>query len=193
MEMFGEVGYRGTSLRDIANRVGITHPGLLYHFHSKEELLQAVLTRRDDISNERFNLLDTTDPMSQVKGFIALMAANVSSPGMVELFATLAAEATDPNHPAHDYFKQRYELLVGMSTQVINNAMERGLVRTDRLTDAHAFAVEYIATVEGLQLQWLYDREIDMVRVLIRRINELLLEPLDPDVDWAAYVMEPEA
>ena len=46
--MFGESGYRGASLRDIAARCGLTHPGLLYHFPTKAGLLEAVLQRRDE-------------------------------------------------------------------------------------------------------------------------------------------------
>ena len=33
--LFGEAGYRGTSLREIAARCGISHPGLLHHFPTK--------------------------------------------------------------------------------------------------------------------------------------------------------------
>ena len=35
MQLFGEVGYRTASLREVASRVGISHPGLLHHFASK--------------------------------------------------------------------------------------------------------------------------------------------------------------
>jgi AcrR family transcriptional regulator len=44
MEAFHEQGYHATSVRDIANRVGLTVPALYYHHGSKEGMLVALLT-----------------------------------------------------------------------------------------------------------------------------------------------------
>ncbi|MGP2441244.1 TetR/AcrR family transcriptional regulator [Streptomyces sp. JW3] len=43
MEAFGEHGYHGTSVRDIAGRVGVTVPALYYHYENKQALLATLL------------------------------------------------------------------------------------------------------------------------------------------------------
>lgn len=40
---FEEHGYHGTTMRDIAQRVGVTVPGLYYHYESKQAMLMALL------------------------------------------------------------------------------------------------------------------------------------------------------
>jgi AcrR family transcriptional regulator len=42
-ELFVEQGYDGTSLREIADRLGFTKAALYYHFRSKDELLLALI------------------------------------------------------------------------------------------------------------------------------------------------------
>ncbi|MCM1950303.1 TetR/AcrR family transcriptional regulator [Streptomyces sp. G2] len=43
MEAFNEQGYHGTSVRDIAQRVGVTVPALYYHYANKQALLATLL------------------------------------------------------------------------------------------------------------------------------------------------------
>ncbi len=43
LEAFVEHGYHGTTVRDIARRVGLSVPGLYYHYESKQALLVALL------------------------------------------------------------------------------------------------------------------------------------------------------
>ncbi|MFI1927845.1 MULTISPECIES: TetR/AcrR family transcriptional regulator [unclassified Streptomyces] len=43
MEAFNEHGYHGTSVRDIAGRVGVTVPALYYHYANKQALLATLL------------------------------------------------------------------------------------------------------------------------------------------------------
>ena len=44
LELFAEHGYDGTSLRQIAERLGITKAALYYHFQSKDDIVTSVLT-----------------------------------------------------------------------------------------------------------------------------------------------------
>ena len=48
-DLFYEVGFHGTTVRDIASRVGVTVPALYYHHANKEAILAALLDR--SISN----------------------------------------------------------------------------------------------------------------------------------------------
>lgn len=45
LEAFSEHGFRGTSTRNIAERAGVHHPLITYHFRNKEELWRAAADR----------------------------------------------------------------------------------------------------------------------------------------------------
>ena len=51
VELFSSRGYEKTSLREIAEQVGITKASLYYHYSSKQDLLRAIIgTFLDDLS-----------------------------------------------------------------------------------------------------------------------------------------------
>jgi AcrR family transcriptional regulator len=168
--MFGESGYRGASLRDIAARCGLTHPGLLYHFPTKAGLLEAVLQRRDRA--------DHVDGGPEHRGLVALESLvgvarhNSQTRGLVELFATLSAESTAPDHPAHAYFVARYERVVREIGQHFVELAEDGQLRED--IDPTVAGQQWVALMDGLQIQWLLDESIDMAGVLEAHLRSLL-------------------
>jgi TetR/AcrR family transcriptional regulator, cholesterol catabolism regulator len=43
LELFVEVGYHGTAVRDVAKRAGISVPGLYHHYPGKQDLLVAIM------------------------------------------------------------------------------------------------------------------------------------------------------
>src|SRR2546429_4986714 len=43
LELFAEQGYEKTSLREIADRLGVTKAALYYHFKSKEEIVWTIV------------------------------------------------------------------------------------------------------------------------------------------------------
>ncbi|MBK6336576.1 MAG: TetR family transcriptional regulator [Betaproteobacteria bacterium] len=60
--LFMEHGYEATSLRAITSAADANLAAVNYHFGSKEELFQAILTRRlDPMNQERVALLDTLE------------------------------------------------------------------------------------------------------------------------------------
>src|SRR6187551_1592925 len=152
MQLFGEVGYRTASLREVASRVGISHPGLLHHFASKAVLLAAVLERRDEVDEAAFEA-DLDAGHDYVDALARVVERNGSRPGIVELFATLSAEATSPDHPAHAYFQERYRKVVDRAVVEFSRRRDEGRLRPgiDPLTAARLT----VAVMDGLQIQWL--------------------------------------
>jgi len=168
--MFGEAGYRGASLRDIAARCGLTHPGLLYHFPTKAGLLEAVLQRRDQDDTERAGTNERG--LAALNALVGVARKNSGTRGLVELFATLSAEATAPDHPAHAYFVARYERVVREITEHFVELVEDGEARPG--LDPQAAGRQWVALMDGLQIQWLLNPETDMAAVLKAHLDAQL-------------------
>lgn len=184
--MFAEQGYRATSVRDIAARCGMTHPGLLYHFPSKVDLLMAVLERRDEVDCVEVDgdgaasvevAFADLEGRALLRHLIAGARNNAIKRGIVEVFANLSVEASAPDHPAHDYFIGRYTSLKSTLVRGFTDLERDGALR-DGVVPAIA-AVQVIACMDGLQIQWLLEPDaIDMAGALESFFNGMLVEPL---------------
>ncbi|RKS92958.1 TetR family transcriptional regulator [Microbacterium sp. AG790] len=154
LEVFAQGGYRAGSLREIAQRVGMSEAGLLHHFKNKSTLLLAVLDHRDEQSRQIVNF-DDADGVETLRALVKLARYNASIPGVIELFCTLSAEATSPSHPAHEYFLRRYEYVRESITVAFRRIAAEG--RLIREIDPYRAAVATTAMMDGLQVQWLLD------------------------------------
>ncbi|MHC5257692.1 TetR/AcrR family transcriptional regulator [Streptomyces sp. UC4497] len=159
-DSFAEHGFTKASLRDIAERAGITHAGLLHHFRNKDELLAAVLAERDTQEWQR-GLAQVGD-MDQLAPYLGdLLRHHQQAPELMRLWIELAAAASRPGHPAHTYFAQRYDLGRTQFTEGMRDMAERGELH-EGLAPEHA-AILLQAVLNGLQLQWLLDDDLDIV------------------------------
>lgn len=155
--VFARSGFHSGSLREIAKRVELTPAGLLHHFASKEELFTEVIRQRD----ERVRAA-AGDPAEHtlIEQTAQVVAYNQKSRGLASLYATVSAEATDPDHPAHVEFAERYRSNAAGAAELLRRAQAAGEVRADLDPDAAARLIS--AVMDGIQLQWLLDDSVDM-------------------------------
>ncbi|MEU3480928.1 TetR/AcrR family transcriptional regulator [Streptomyces sp. NPDC033753] len=172
---YEEAGSRSVSVRDIAQRVGMTDAGVLHHFGNREGLLTAVLEARDAEAVASFG-----DPIENPPAALEILAHNAATPGLVKLFVDVAAAAAEPEHPAHDFFIRRYERYRdGLSGMLARTAgSDTPAAPADRSEpDADWAARVLLAVTDGLQLQWLLKPDIDMAADLAR-LHSVLVDAL---------------
>lgn len=186
---FAERGFLSATILEIAAVCGISRAGLLHHFSDKESLLEAVLEARDIEDRERFRpYARGFGGMGVLRGMVDLADHNRLVPGLIELFVRLSSEASAADHPAHEYFRRRYERIRAGTGQAIGLAVEAGHLRAD--IDPSDAALRLTATMDGLQTQWLFDRSIDMagaIRAMLRAwmtpAGEAAFDAIVPDLE----------
>lgn len=172
LEVFAQSGYRKGSLREIAALVDMSEAGLLHHFPSKSALLAALLDHRDDRARS-FVDIDAADGLVTLAGLVELARFNATQPGVVELYCVLSAEATAPDHPAHDFFVRRYQETRERLTRAFERVRAAGHLREG--VDPERAAIRLIAIWDGLQVQWLLDRDsLDVADELTDHLHRIL-------------------
>ncbi len=168
LEVIAREGYRGASVKVLAEAVGLSQAGLLHYFDSKDELFTEILRKRDEIDLATYRALVDEDPL---RIFLQVMRHNAEVPGLVELYTRLAAEASDADHPAHRFFIERREGMTALFDDVIRVGRLSG--RYPESVDPAAFSIVLTALADGLQTLWLRDPTIDMAGEIERLLISL--------------------
>ncbi|MEW1958222.1 TetR/AcrR family transcriptional regulator [Kineococcus sp. NPDC059986] len=172
--VFARTGYSASSVSEIARVVGISQTGVLHHFAGgKPALLQAVLEQRDARAEDRLGGRRGREFLS---GLVAISRAQADQRGLVQLYRLLAAEATDPAHPGHEYFSTRFRRIADAVTQAYREVAAAGGLRPG--VDPRTAALRTLAMTEGLEVLWLQGFEVDMGGDIADFLDAQLVEPL---------------
>ena len=147
LDAFVATGYHGTTVRDLAKRLGQTVPAIYYHYENKQALLVALLMRSIDDLVERCVLAETEaseDPaqrLSQLVRCIVLYVANRREMSFID------SEIRSLEPENRNSYVEKRDRLERMVTRVVTDGMES---RAFLPGDSHAHARAIINMLRGI-------------------------------------------
>lgn len=120
LECFGAFGFEGTSTRAVAERAGISHPLLLYHFGSKEQLwrstMEAVIGEYRQALDARLGDMADGDAAAGLRIFIDnFVRFSAQRP---QLYRVMTQESTQRSDRIHwlidEHLRPSFERVVGL-------------------------------------------------------------------------------
>lgn len=174
LELFSEKGFDGTSMQDIAGRVGLTKAALYRHFAGKEALFDALIKSlrahyEAGLGAAAENPPVPGSPAELVATSMAQVRFTVADETIIRVRRLLTLSQFRNAHiaaAADEYFHAGLER---MYTAVFAGMMERGLLRE---TDPSLLALEYVAPVG--ELIRLCDREPQKTEETLAEIERFL-------------------
>ena len=173
VDLLAEVGYHGMSLRDVARHVGIPHPGVIYHFPSKEALLMSVVQRYETQVGFDLDNLEKLDALPVLDTLLEVTSRLNENPMIIEVECMMMVEASSEIHPAHDHYMRRSERLLSVLKRVWSRLQQDGKVAATE--DPTHLAEIHAAVYNGIMIHWLYDREFDAAEELSRYFLSVFL------------------
>ncbi len=191
--LFMEHGYEATGMRMITAAAEVNLAGANYHFGSKEELFQAVLTRRlDPMNQERVMLLDRLEaeaapevlPCERILGALfipALRLARDRERGGSNFLRLLGRAYADPAPFIRQLLSDQYAVMIARFKAAFGRALPH-LPRKELSWRLHFImgALSYtLAGTDALKIiAELNPHETDNDEVLLRRLAPFLLAGL---------------
>jgi AcrR family transcriptional regulator len=161
LELFAAKGARGTSVADVAEKVGITPPAVLHHFGTKDDLLLAVVEERDRRSEGAFLDLLAEGGLAAIRSLAKVAEANQNERQLVACYVVLEAENLQEDDVAHCYFLTRSRNMRQAIRAALERGQESGEIRPD--LDCQAKADEILAFMSGAAAQWSLDPTMSLV------------------------------
>lgn len=172
--LFAQNGFRGTSLVMLAQEIGISDAGLLYHFPSKNDLLLAVLEETDREQEARMSGDVPATDAQYIASWAEFGKVLEDDPVLTALDVLMSAEHLQNASDFNLYFQSRYQTFRERLVTSFEAGRKAGIFKTD--FDPHIEAVLMLATLDGLRLQWLLSggriSMADAMRYFVRHMED---------------------
>lgn len=186
-QLFMEHGFEATSLRSLTSAASVNLAAVNYHFGSKEELFQAVLTRRlDPMNQERIELLTKLEresagkPLSCEKILFAMLIpalklARDERRGGKNFLRLVGRAYADPAPFIRHFLSEQYAGMVGRYKEAFSKALPH-LARQELTWRLHFVMGAISYTLAGTDAHKLFAQ----VAPNEKENDELLLQRLAP-------------
>jgi AcrR family transcriptional regulator len=186
-ELFMEHGFEATSLRSLTASASVNLAAVNYHFGSKEELFQAVLTRRlDPMNRERIELIERLEreaggkPISCERILFAMLIpalrlARDEERGGKNFLRLVGRAYADPAPFIRHFLSEQYAEMIGRYKEAFHKALPH-LARQELTWRLHFVMGALSYTLLGADLLKLFEQ----VTPGHRDNDELLLQRLAP-------------
>lgn len=154
ISLIGERGYYGFTIQELGKRCGLSNPGLLHYFPSKQDVLIQVLKELEARESEFMSPLVQL-AMQELEGnggqeavlnvLRAIVVRGTARPEMIRLMVELQAESLDPSHPAHSWWAEREDNLLKLFAGLLQPYLEH----------PESVARQVLGLLDGLCAQWL--------------------------------------
>jgi TetR/AcrR family transcriptional regulator, repressor for uid operon len=168
---FVKQGFHQTSIRDIANRAGISLGNLYNHFKSKSALIAEISTlEAEDLSEIHIEISKVSDPDAALDRFVTLYLAYCGRLDHVILSAEIVAEALRNPTIASGFHENRKKL-----TTALAGIVER-FGKSPGPRECLECAEFILDVLEGASLRFAFDEEqpdskaIESINHSIRRL-----------------------
>lgn len=175
--LFGTKGFDNTSTSDILDEIGIARGTLYYHFKSKEEILDAMITRMTERLAGKAKMIAARKDVDVLQRFtMMILALNVNDSSGRELLE----QAHKPQN-ALMHQKMQEGLLSAVNpviTGLIKEGMEQGICQTDFPEEVAEMTFLYASTVFDDLMEYSEEEEKRKVAAFIYNLERLLnMEP----------------
>lgn len=136
LTLFSQNGYDGTSVEQIAEKVGIKAPSLYKHFKGKEDMLNAIIDNAEARYEESFGSEKHIGKLPESKeAFVRVtmekISFTISDPMIRKIRKFLVQEQFRSERLAEITTRHQLDGLQGMYTKIIEGMMIEGLFKED--------------------------------------------------------------
>lgn len=176
--LFGTKGFDSTSTSDILNEIGIARGTLYYHFKSKEEILDAMISRMMTRMLEKAKAIAAQKNIPVLQRLTMMMLSLHVSDGNFE--QELLKQMHKPQN-ALMHQKMEKSLLSGINpiiADLIKEGMEQGICQTDYPEEAAEMTFLYVNTVFDDLMEHSEEEKQRKIAAFIYNVERLLnMEP----------------